>query len=257
MTRAAGIVVTIAAAFLLLVAASAQQPVPQSAPDQSRPESPTTGAATFQASSSLVVLPITVTDKQGRLVSDLAQGQFTVFDGNRPTELRYFSGEDAPVTVALVVDNSASMRKRHGEVVAAAAIVARASNPDDELLAFVFNDSVEDALGGRTLTAADESALAAALEAVKPDGRTALYDALMTALERLDAVTTTRRVLILLSDGGDNASTATLDAVLDRARRSSVTIYTIGLFERGAPDTNPDVLQKLAAETVEPSGLAP
>jgi Ca-activated chloride channel family protein len=192
-------------------------------------------------------MPVTVTNGNDRLVAGLTQDRFRVYDNDRPVDIRFFSSEDAPVAVALVIDNSASMRSRHGEVVAAAASFARLSNPADEMLAIVFNEDVEDALGGRHLTAADETELANALDAVRPDGRTALYDALMAALDRLDGVETARRVMILLSDGGDNASTASLDAVLDRARRSNVTIYAIGLVDAMNSDVDTGVLKKLSA----------
>lgn len=205
-----------------------------------------TSQATFQSSSDLVVLPVTVTDRAGRLMPGLTRNRFALFDNNRPIDLAFFSADDTPVTVALVIDNSGSMRGRHGEVVAAASAFARSSNPDDELLAFLFNEQVADALDGRELKAADEAALAEALAAAKPDGRTALYDALLTALGRLRTVTTTRKVLIAISDGGDNASTASLDKVLDTARRASVTIYTIGLVDPESTDIDVGVLKKLA-----------
>jgi Ca-activated chloride channel homolog len=203
---------------------------------------------TFRAASDLVVLPVTVMDKQGRLVADLPRERFRIYDDDRPRDITFFSSEDTPVTVALVIDNSSSMRKRHGDVIAAASTFARLSNPDDELVAILFNEIVRD-VGGRRISAADETALAAALESVTPDGRTALYDAVMAGLDRLAAVDTTRRVLILLSDGGDNASRASLGDVLDRARVSNVTIYAIGLFDEGDADADPGVLKKLAALT--------
>ena len=205
-----------------------------------------TSQATFQSSSDLVVVPVTVTDRDGRLVPGLTRDRFALFDNNRPIDLKFFSAEDTPVTVALVVDNSGSMRGRHPDVVAAASAFARSSNPDDELLAFLFNEDVADALDGRELKASDEAALAEALAAAHPDGRTALYDALLRALARLRTVETTRKVLIAISDGGDNASAASLDTVLDAARRANVTIYTIGLIDPVSTDIDTGVLKKLA-----------
>jgi len=84
---------------------------------------------------------------------------------------------------------------------------------------------------------------------LRPEGRTALYDAIMSGLDRLDEGTRARKVLIVLSDGGDNASRATLDEVLARARRSDATIYTIGLFDSADRDRNPGVLRDLAQTT--------
>ena len=87
------------------------------------------------------------------------------------------------------------------------------------------------------------------MSSLRPDGRTALYDAVMAGLDRLDEGSRSRKVLIVMSDGGDNASRATLDQVLDRARQSDATIYTIGLFDPGDPDANPGVLKSLAQMT--------
>src|SRR6185503_9088295 len=82
-----------------------------------------------------------------------------------------------------------------------------------------------------------------------PVGQTALYDAVMDGLEHLSSAAQARKVLVLLSDGGDNASKATLDKVLDAAHRANVTIYAIGLYDEFAPDTNPGVLRRLADAT--------
>jgi Ca-activated chloride channel family protein len=202
------------------------------------------------ASSELVVLPVTVTDKQGRFVSDLPTDRFLVYDNGQPQAIALFSNEDTPVSIALVIDNSGSMSKKFGEMVAATAAFARSSNPHDELFALEFNDTVQDALRDRPfLLARDVAELQAAMSALVPRGRTALYDGLIAGLDRLDHGTRPRKVIVAISDGGDNASQVTLDAVLLRARRSNAAIYTIGLFERDDPDANPRVLKALAAAT--------
>jgi Ca-activated chloride channel family protein len=201
------------------------------------------------ASSELVTLPVTVVDKGGRLVSDLAPDQFTVYDNGRRQPIVFFSNADTPVSVAIVIDDSGSMRRKMGQVIAATLAFARSSHPDDELFVIEFNERVRDTLDGRPLSAADASELHAALSTLDPAGQTALYDAVLDGFDHLDQGARRRRVLVLISDGGDNASAATFDQVLDRARRSNVTIYTIGLFDEGAPDTNPGVLKKLAEAT--------
>jgi VWFA-related protein len=201
------------------------------------------------ASSELVVLPVTISDKHGRLVSDLPRDRFAVYDNGRRQDVALFSNEDTPVTVGLVLDNSGSMRGKLGEVVAAALAFARASNPEDELFTLEFSDDVKDALPGHRLFANDLTGLRTALTALVPGGRTALYDALIAGLDRLAEGTRPRRVLVLISDGGDNASAATLHEVLARARTSNVTIYTIGVFDRDDPDANAGVLKSIAATT--------
>jgi Ca-activated chloride channel family protein len=205
----------------------------------------------FRSSSTeLVVLPVVVTDKHGQFIADLDKGRFTVFDNGRRVNIDFFSGEDAPVAVGLVVDASSSMGPKLGEVVAAALRFASSSNPDDELFAIRFNDDVKDALPDRRfLLASDRVALQRALTSMRAQGRTALYDALLAGLDHLEESSRARKILIAISDGGDNASQGTLDRVLARARRSNVTIYTIGLFDDVDPDKNPRVLKELARTT--------
>ena len=205
---------------------------------------------TFQASSSeLVVLPVVVTGRDDAYVAGLTAERFSVFDNGRQQEISLFSNEDTPISAAIVIDDSGSMRGKIGQVLAATMAFARSSNPDDELFVIEFNDGVRDALEDGAVSARDPQALETALRTLKPTGQTALYDALLFALERLERASRARKVIVLMSDGGDNVSRARLDDVLARARRSNVTIYTIGLFEPGAPDTNPDVLKKLAETT--------
>jgi Ca-activated chloride channel family protein len=199
--------------------------------------------------SDVVVVPVTVTDKEGRLIPDLQRDAFAVYDNDRRQEIAFFAHEDTPVSVALVIDSSGSMRPKVGEVIAATLAFARASHPEDELLVIEFNERVRDALGGRRLSAGDAAELETTLHALRPDGQTALYNALLDGLDHLEHASRSRRVMVLVSDGGDNASSTTFDEVLARARRSDVTIYTIGLFEDGGHDTNPGVLKRLAAAT--------
>ena len=162
--------------------------------------------------------------------------RFAVFDDGKRQPIALFSGEDSPVSVGLIIDNSASMRAKAGEVLAATVEFARKSNPRDELFALAFNDGVHEALHDRRFLMADDvTALHQAVSSLRPEGRTALYDAIMAGLDRLEEGTRARKVLIVLSDGGDNASRATLDDVLERARRSDATIYTIGLFDSNRP----------------------
>jgi Ca-activated chloride channel family protein len=200
-------------------------------------------------SSDLVVLPVTVIDRQNRFVSDLSRERFTVFDDGRPQEIALFSNEDTPVTIGLVIDDSGSMQPKLAEVIIAAAAFVRSSNLLDELFALEFNDVVRNAMPRRQLLAVDGDAVSAAMSSLVPRGRTALYNALVAGLDSVDEGTRPRKVLVLISDGGDNASQATFEQVIARARKSNVTIYTIGLFDRDDPDQNPGILKSLARET--------
>lgn len=206
---------------------------------------------TFRSTSSeLVVLPVTVLGKHHAPVGDLPREAFTVYDNGRREDITLFTNEDTPVTVGLVIDASSSMRRKLAEVVAAAMTFARLSNPDDELFAIRFNDDVKKVTGDElSVRAADSETLRQALLSIRPDGRTALYDGLMAAFDELDRGSRPRKVLILISDGGDNASRATREQVLERARRSNAAIYTIGLFDEMDPDRNPGLLKSLARDT--------
>lgn len=201
------------------------------------------------ASSELVVLPVTVTDKDGGYISDIARDRFAVLDDGRPQPLALFTNEDIPVTIGLVIDNSGSVGPKLGEIVAASLAFARASNPNDELFALAFNDEVTSAIPRERILARDFESLERALSALKPQGRTAMYDALLAGLDRVERGTRLRRILVLLSDGGDNASHGTLKQVLARARASDVTVYAIGLFDRNDPDANLDALKSIARAT--------
>jgi VWFA-related protein len=193
---------------------------------------------------------VVVTDKQGRYVGDLPTDRFAVFDNGRRVPIDLFSNEDTPVTIGLVIDASSSMRPKLGEVIAATMAFARASNPDDELFAVHFNDDVAPTVADRPfLRAGDIAALEAAVSSIRPDGRTALYDGVMAALDHLALGTRARKALVVISDGGDNASEATLDAVLRRARYSNAAIYTIGIYDDNDDDRNPRMLKELAHAT--------
>jgi Ca-activated chloride channel family protein len=134
--------------------------------------------------------------------------------------------------------------------VAATLAFAKSSNPDDELFAVRFNDDVKDAVTDTPfLLASDLGRLEAAITSVHPDGRTALYDGIMSALDHLSQGSRARRALIVISDGGDNASAAQLDQVLARARQSNAAIYTIGIYDDTDIDRNPRVLKTLAHTT--------
>jgi VWFA-related protein len=201
-------------------------------------------------SSELVVLPVIVTDNKGRYVSDLSSEHFAVFDNNRRVPVQLFSNEDTPLTVGLIIDASGSMRAKLGEVVAAALAFAKSSNPQDEIFAIRFNDDVQLLVRDRPfLMAGDLTALSAGIASLRPDGRTALYDALLAGLTHLGRGSRARKVLVVISDGGDNASQAALDRVLARARESSAAIYTVGIYDDDDLDRNPGVLKSLAHTT--------
>jgi Ca-activated chloride channel homolog len=196
-----------------------------------------------------VVLPTTVIDRKGEFVNGLTEQNFQVFDDGKPQEIRYFSHNDIPVTIGLVVDSSGSMRPKRGDTVLAALHFVRVSNPRDEMFVVNFNERVELGLPAGIPFAGDVSTLRAALINKPCTGRTAMYDALAVALDHLSAGSCDKKALVLVSDGGDNASRRGFQEVLAAAQKSNAIIYTIGLFDPDDPDRNPGILKKLAKAT--------
>ena len=197
----------------------------------------------------LVVLHATVSDRQGGFVSDLGKRDFEVYEDGVPQPIRLFSNEDIPVTVGLVVDHSTSMGSRIAEVTAAAQAFVRSSNREDEMFVVNFNERVSLGLPG-TIGFTDSTAeLGDAIAAAPTRGMTALYDAVAKGLEGLQVGSRDKKVLILVSDGGDNASTRSLAEVMKLAGQSSAVIYTVGIFEPENPERNLGVLKSLAQAT--------
>lgn len=197
----------------------------------------------------LVVLPATVRDHAGHTVLGLAQRDFEVYDDGALQPIRLFRHDDAPVTIGLVVDHSGSMQEKLSEVTAAARAFVRSSNPEDEMFVVNFNEKVSLGLPGAMRFSNSANELGSAIWDAPAAGTTALYDAIIEALKGLQKGDRDKKVLIVISDGGDNASQSSLDRVLKAAERSNAVIYTIGVFDEGDPDQNPKVLRRLARET--------
>ena len=197
----------------------------------------------------LVLLNTTVRDRRGLAVSDLSEQAFEVYeDGVRQT-IRLFKHEDIPVTVGLVIDHSGSMRHKISDVIAAARTFVQSSNPDDQMFVVNFNDYVTFGLPSSMLLSNRSEELARAISNTPTAGRTALYDAIIVARKRLQTGGRDKKVLIVISVGGDNASTHTLAEVLKMAQHSSTLVYAIGIFDESDPDRNPGVLRRLAGAT--------
>jgi Ca-activated chloride channel homolog len=197
----------------------------------------------------LVVLHATVTDRSGRFVSGLHQQDFVIYDDGVPQPITLFRHEDVPVTVGLVVDHSGSMGPKIFDVMAAATTFARASNPADQMFVVNFNERVSFGLPAGVPFTADASQLDDAISRTRTTGRTALYDAVAAGLDHIRKGARDKKVLIVISDGGDNASRLARSQALEAARNSNVIIYTIGLFNPDDPDRNPRLLEALARAT--------
>jgi VWFA-related protein len=194
----------------------------------------------------LVLLDVSVQNHTGSFVPGLSKQDFTVLENGQPQTISVFDNQDAPVTMGILVDSSASMTPRRGSVVVAAGYLIGESNPADEVFILNFNDSVKRGLPDGVLFSDDIQQLRAALNREKPTGKTALYDAVADGLKQLEAGGRGRKTLVLVSDGGDNASMHKRAETIDLVERSAATIFTIGLFEEGATDADPGILKELA-----------
>lgn len=231
-----------AAVFLAtLLAASASLPLRALSTQESGP--------VISTSVNLVVLPVTVTDRKGEFVQGLDAANFRIDEDGRPQQIEVFRHEDTPVTAGLLVDHSGSMATKMGQVIQGAMAFVQASNPQDREFVVNFSDTVTFGLPADVDFTGDIQKLEAAVLNTPASGQTALYDALIAALKRLEKDSSDKKVLLLVSDGGDNASKHSFAEALRMAQSSNVIIYTLGLFDEHSFDQNPKVLTKIAKET--------
>jgi Ca-activated chloride channel homolog len=209
----------------------------------------TSGDYTLSVNANLVILSATVLDRHNALVSGLGKEDFKVYEDHVLQQIKDFSHEDLPVTVGLVIDNSGSMAPKRTDVIAAALSFARSSNPQDQMFVVNFNENVSYGLPADIPFTDRLDQLQLGLSDIKAIGETALYDAIVVALDHLKQGSCDKKVLILISDGGDNASKHNLAQVIEMARHSGAIIYAIGIFDEQDGDQNPDVLKRFAKET--------
>jgi Ca-activated chloride channel homolog len=198
---------------------------------------------------SRVVLYATVREGKARFFDQLQQEDFTIFDNGLSQEILSFSRSDEPVAIGILVDNSASMLNKRSEVVAAAKAFVAASNPADEIFVLHFNETLHFGLPEGIEFSSNHVLLDQALDKMVLDGRTALYDAIGTGLDRLDKTRLNKKALIVISDGGDNVSATRYQQVVRKADLSGALFYGIGIYDIMDGDAKPDVLRKLARNT--------
>ena len=204
----------------------------------------------FRAESDLVVLHVNVFDGKSDAVPGLPREAFRVYENGAPQGITFFNGADVPVAVGLVLDNSGSMIARQRMTIAGGLAFARSSHPEDELFTIHFNENVEYGLPAGMAFTNRETLLAAALSRFKPGGKTALHDAVIAALDHLEHATHQKRVLVVLSDGEDNASRHSEDDMVRRARDGDAVIYTVSNANRRyGMDGDAGLLRTLASVT--------
>jgi Ca-activated chloride channel homolog len=212
-------------------AANAQNPIPPiSVPEPPPPPVPSPQGHRLKSDVDLVVLHVTVTDQKGDFVPDLTRNEFQIFEDKIQQNVSMFSRDDIPVTMGLVIDNSGSMREKRAQVNAAAMTFVRTSNPQDEAFVVNFNDEYYlDTDGDFT---SDQRNLQDALSRIDTRGSTALYDAVIGSLNHLKKGHKDKRVLLLVTDGDDDASRMSFEDTIKAAEESNAAIYTIGVFSQ-------------------------
>jgi Ca-activated chloride channel family protein len=201
----------------------------------------------FKAGAELVVLHVNVFDGRSDAVPDLPQRAFTVFEDDNRQEISFFNAGDVPVTVGLVIDNSTSMMTERELVTSGTTAFAQSSHPEDEMFTIVFNEHVRRGLPDTVAFTKNRLQLQASMQRFPPGGKTALYDGVIEGLTHLDRGSYQKHVLVVLSDGGDNASRHTEQEMLDRVAMSSAIVYTVVDPDVVAPgDGDRGVLKRLA-----------
>ncbi len=183
---------------------------------------------TISVDVNLVMLYASVRDKAGRRIKELVKENFKVYEDNVEQKTAVFSSSDIPVTLGIVIDDSGSMRDKRPAVAAAALAFVQTSNPQDQVFVVNFNDVFYlDTPGDFARNIED---LKAALDKIDSRGGTALYDAGRASLDHLKLGSHDKKVLLVISDGEDNASRISYDEFFRIAQESDAVIYTIGLL---------------------------
>jgi VWFA-related protein len=183
--------------------------------------------AVFRSDTRLVLLHASVTDRNGKLITNLPQKAFRVYENNVEQQIRIFRREDVPVSRGLVIDNSASMRPRREQVERAALNLAKSSNPEDQLFIVNFND---EAYLDAPFTSSVEK-LEEGLERIDQRGGTAMRDAISMSIDYMrEEGKLDKKVIVAVTDGDDNASSLNLEQLVKKTQQSEVLVYIIGLL---------------------------
>ena len=201
--------------------ASAQQQPPPSSSGGSGEE------PTFRADTRLVILPISVADKSGKLITNLTQQSFKVFENGAEQPIKIFKREDVPVSIGIIIDNSGSMRDKRQKVETASIDLVKASNPRDEVFIVNFND---EAYLDVEMTS-EMKKLEEGVARIDSRGGTAMRDAISMSIDYLKKEgKRQKKVLLVVTDGNDNASAIKLETLVTRAQQNEILIYAIGLL---------------------------
>ncbi|MGH9667222.1 MAG: VWA domain-containing protein, partial [Bryobacteraceae bacterium] len=193
------------------------------APDSTPPDP----RASIRIDSTLVLVPVSVTDPLNRFVTGLEQKHFRVFEDKVEQEISQFSSEDAPLSIGLVFDTSGSMGSKLQKSRLAVAQFLRTANPDDEFFLVQFNERPQLVVPFTR----DTEDIQNRLTFTQSRGRTALLDGIYLAMNTMRKAHNPRKAILIISDGGDNSSRYTESEIKNSVREADVQIYAIGIYE--------------------------
>jgi VWFA-related protein len=203
----------------------------------------------LKVDSTLVVIPVSVTDATNHFVLNLERDRFSVFEDGVKQRIAQFADEDAPLSIGLLVDVSGSMGRKLAISQSAVAEFLKTMNPQDEAFLIEFGTHAEVSASFTH----DPNVIKDKLNSVQSAGLTALLDAVHLGLTEMKKAKDPRKALLILSDGGDNNSRYSAAEIKEIVRQADVQIYSMGVFE-------PDLLAGLSgtsgAEVSGPSLLA-
>jgi len=202
-------------------------------------------AAALRADIRLVLIPVTVTDPFGAPFLGLSASSFRVLENGVAQEVKYFSTEDAPISVGIVFDTSRSMEDKLQQSREAVARFLGVANPADEFFLVEFSDAPRI----RSRFTRDAAYIQSSLMGIKPENWTALLDAVYLSMRQMRHAIHPRKALLVLSDGGDNHSRYSESEIRAAVREGDVCIYSIAFTSRTALNTHARLLKELSDET--------
>lgn len=185
------------------------------------------GEYKVRVETSLVLIPVTVADSMNRFVLGLEKGDFHISEDGVEQKIAHFSGEDAPLSVGLVFDESGSMDYKLRTAQVAVEQFLKTMNANDEAFLVEFSDSAKVTVGFTSHTADIQDTL----KKSQPGGLTAMLDAIDTAVREMKKAKNSRKAIVIISDGGDNHSNYTSAQIESLVREADVQIYAMGVFD--------------------------
>jgi Ca-activated chloride channel family protein len=185
------------------------------------------GVKPLRVNVDLVLVPVTVSDAMNRPILDLPKENFTLYESGVEQQIRYFSCEDAPISVALVLDYSDSMKNKVEYERQAVNDFFTNANPQDEYFVITVSSKPKLVASSTQSLGTIEDRLAS----TKPQGATALYDGIYLGINKLRTARYQRRAMVIVSDGGDNRSRYTLKEAKRMIEEANVLTYGIGIFD--------------------------